>query len=75
MMKYTEKKVRKKKLLVIIKKFMTPKEENFILAMDTLKTQSKIMVQNRVIIFKFLRIFEIKWVQNNQLKVNLMKAS
>jgi hypothetical protein len=69
MMKFTENKLRKKKLLVIIKKFLTPKEENFLLGMDTLQSQKKIPMKNQVLVYKFLRIFEVKWVQNNQLMV------
>lgn len=59
----------KSKLLEIIKKHISPKKENFILSMDTLKSQRPILLKNRILAFKFLRIFEVKWLQNSQLRV------
>lgn len=60
----------KVKLLEIIKKHIPPKREHFILSMDTLRSQEPISLKKRVLAYKFLRIFELKWVQNSRLRVD-----
>lgn len=59
----------KAKLVEIIKKYVRPRKQNYVLSMDTLQSQRPILLKDRVLAFKFLRIFELKWIQNSQLRV------